>query len=109
MTDHSLRDLRVSNPQATAPEAAAPDAPKVEFPCDYPIKVVGDAAPDFEAIVVEVIEEHAPGIDRRTINAVDSRNGKFRSVRVTITATGQDQLQALFASLKATGRVHMVL
>ena len=56
-----------------------------------------------------MIEEHAPGLDRRTVNAVDSRNGKFRSVRVTITATGHDQLQALFASLKATGRVHMVL
>ncbi|MDW5376646.1 DUF493 domain-containing protein [Halomonas sp. HP20-15] len=103
MTDNSLRDLRVSDPQA------APSAPKVEFPCDYPIKVVGDAAPDFEATVIEVIEEHAPGIDRRTVNAVDSRNGKFRSIRVTITATGQDQLQALFASLKETGRVHMVL
>lgn len=104
MTDKSLRDLRVSDPQPTTS-----GAPRVEFPCDYPIKVVGDAAPDFEATVVEVIEEHAPGLDRRTVNAVDSRNGKFRSVRVSITATGHDQLQALFASLKATGRVHMVL
>ena len=103
MTDKSLRDLRVSDSQSS------PGAPKVEFPCDYPIKVVGDAAPDFEATVVKIIEQHAPGLDRRTVNAVDSRNGKFRSVRVTITATGQEQLQALFASLKATGRVHMVL
>ncbi len=103
MTDNSLRDPRVPNAQATPP------APKVEFPCDYPIKVVGDAAPDFEAAVIDVIEEHAPGIDRRTVNAVDSRNGKFRSIRVTITATGQEQLQALFVSLKETGRVHMVL
>ncbi|WP_136064221.1 HP0495 family protein [Modicisalibacter radicis] len=109
MTDKSLRDLRVPDPQPASPEAAAPDAPRVEFPCDYPIKIVGDAAPDFEATVVEVIETHAPGLDRRTVNAVDSRNGKFRSVRVTITATGHEQLQALFASLKATGRVHMVL
>ena len=48
------------------------------------------------------------GIDVSGV-VVDSRNGRFQSLRVTITATGNDQLQALFASLKATGRVHMVL
>lgn len=103
MTDKSLRDLRVSGPQA------APDAPKVEFPCDYPIKIVGDAAPDFKASVLDVVEAYAPGVDRGSVKVVDSRNGKFQSVRVTITATGEDQLRELFTALKATGRVHMVV
>ncbi|MEC9482242.1 MAG: DUF493 domain-containing protein [Halomonas sp.] len=40
---------------------------------------------------------------------VDSRKGKSQSARVTITATSDTQLRELFASLKATGRVHMVL
>jgi len=103
MNDKSLRDLRVETPPSGV------ERPRVEFPCDYPIKIVGDAAPDFERVVIEIVEQHAPGVDRTTINAVDSRNGRFRSVRVTITATGHDQLEALFASLKATGRVHMVV
>ncbi|EPC03510.1 hypothetical protein L861_18400 [Litchfieldella anticariensis FP35 = DSM 16096] len=85
------------------------EAPKVEFPCDYPLKIVGDAADDFRDVVVDIVETHAPGIDRNRVSVVDSRNGKFQSVRVTITATGHAQLEALFASLKATGRVHMVL
>ena len=36
-----------------------PKAPKIEFPCDYVIKVIGDAAPDFVEFVVGVVEQHA--------------------------------------------------
>jgi putative lipoic acid-binding regulatory protein len=56
-----------------------------------------------------VVERHAPDFDSATLEAVDSRNGRFQSLRVTINATGDTQLRELFASLKATGRVHMVL
>lgn len=86
-----------------------PQAPKIEFPCDYVIKVIGDAAPDFQAFVLAVAERHAPGIDASRITVNDSRNGRFVSVRVTIVATGESQLKALFEDLKASGRVHMVL
>lgn len=86
-----------------------PQAPKIEFPCDYTIKVIGDAAEDFQDFVVAVAERHAPGIDASRVTINDSRNGRFVSVRVTIVATGEPQLKALFEELKASGRVHMVL
>lgn len=83
--------------------------PKIEFPCDYPIKVVGDAAPDFKDFVIRTVEEHAPGLDTSKITLNSSKNGRFISVRMTIVATGEEQLKALFEDLKASGRVHMVL
>lgn len=83
--------------------------PKIEFPCDYPIKVVGNAAPDFKEFVIEVVQIHAPGLDIETVTINESRNGRFVSVRMSITATGESQLQSLFEELKASGRVHMVL
>ncbi|WP_328189419.1 HP0495 family protein [Marinobacter sp. OP 3.4] len=86
-----------------------PNAPKIEFPCDYVIKVIGHAAPDFTDYVVAVVEEHAPGIREEHISVTDSRNGRFTSVQLTIVATGEPQLKALFEDLKASGRVHMVL
>ncbi|ABE58903.1 MULTISPECIES: HP0495 family protein [Chromohalobacter] len=97
--------------QQTSPteQGASQDAPKIEFPCQYPIKIVGDAAPDFKAAVLDIVEQHAPGFDRSSVRMVDSRNGRFQSVRVVIRATGHEQLNALFHSLKATGRVHMVM
>jgi putative lipoic acid-binding regulatory protein len=85
------------------------DPPKIEFPCEYPIKVLGRSGDDFEMIVLEVFELHASGFDRETITANVSSKGTFRSMTVTITATGTDQLDALHKSLMATGIVNMVI
>lgn len=86
-----------------------PNTPKIEFPCDYAIKVIGNAAPDFREFVVGVVVQHAPELRESDVTVKDSRNGRFCSVRLTIVATGEPQLQALFEELKASGRVHMVL
>ena len=70
-------------------------APKIEFPCErYPIKVIGEAGDGFADLVVEVIQRHAPGFDAASLVVRDSRNGRFLSVQVLITATGVEQLQA---------------
>lgn len=85
-------------------------APKIEFPCErYPIKVIGDAGEGFADLVIEVIQRHAPDLDATSLVVRDSRNGRFLSVQVLITATGVEQLQAIHVDLRATGRVHMVL
>lgn len=85
-------------------------APKIEFPCErYPIKVIGEAGEGFADLVVEVIQRHAPDLDPASLVSRDSRNGRFLSVQVLITATSIEQLQAIHSDLKATGRVHMVL
>lgn len=103
MNDKPLRDLR------RPIKPASDESPKITFPCRYPVKVVGDAADDFTAVVCQIITRHDPEFDAVTVKVVDSRNGRFQSVRLTITATGEAQLQALFEELKATGRVHMVV
>ena len=81
----------------------------IEFPCDYPIKVVGDAQVDFEKIIVSVIQKHAPDVDLNTVTRRDSAKGNYQSLSVVIVATGKPQLDALFADLKATNIVRMVL
>lgn len=86
-----------------------PEAPRIEFPCDYPIKVMGEACAAFRDHVHEVMERHAPGFDRATITVRDSRNGRFQAITVTITATGVAQLEAIFADLKLSRHVQMVL
>lgn len=103
MNDNSLRDLR----QPSRPVSGKP--PKITFPCRYSLKVVGDAAEDFAALVCQVVSRHDPDFDASDLQVVDSRNGRFQSVRLTILATGEPQLEALFVELKATGRVHMVV
>ena len=84
------------------------DVPKIEFPCDYPIRVMGKAAPDYKDFVVEVVKKHDPHFSGHA-EVKESRTGKFQSVVVVICATGEPQLKALHEELKASGRVHMVL
>lgn len=101
-SDRGFRDLRTAG-------GPNPDDVTISFPCDYPIKVVGDAAEDFAAMVGEVVKRHDPGFEVADIEVVNSRNGRFQSVRLTMRATGEAQIKALFAELKATERVHMVI
>jgi uncharacterized protein len=86
-----------------------PEPPKIEFPCDYPIKVIGKATPGFKEFVVETISVHAPDLDLDRVDINPSKNGKFISVRLWIVATGKVQLENLFEDLKASGRVTMVI
>jgi putative lipoic acid-binding regulatory protein len=85
------------------------DPPKIEFPCDYPIKVLGRSSDGFESMILEVFESHAPGFDQQTMTMNVSRKGTFTSLTITITATGPEQLEALHQDLLATGQVQMVI
>lgn len=85
------------------------DDVRISFPCDYPIKVMGDTCAAFREHVMLVMERHAPGFDQQMVTVRDSRKGNYQSLTVTITATGEDQLQAIFVDLKASSLVRMVL
>ena len=85
------------------------EAPKLEYPCAYPIKVMGLHEPDFTDCVLEVIRRHDPELDEDNIRHRPSSNGKYISVTVVITATGPSHIEAIFLDLKATGRISMVL
>ncbi len=85
------------------------EPPKIEFPCRYPIKVIGVSVEGFTELVVSIITRHDPGFKAESIELIDSRHGNYRSVRCWIEATGEAQLQALFEELKASGQIKMVL
>lgn len=86
------------------------EPPRIEFPCEgYPIKVMGYAEAGFREHVLTVIERYAPGFDASRTTVRDSRNGRFQALTVFITATGTDQLQAIFVDLKTNPLVQMVL
>jgi hypothetical protein len=86
-----------------------PEPPKIEFPCAYPIKVLGRACEALAPTVIEIFERHAPGFDQTTITTKVSRAGTFVSMTITIEAQGPSQLQALHQDLVATGLVSTVI
>lgn len=87
-----------------------PLPPKIEFPCDdYPIKVLGDSAEDYLEFVINCVSEYTHNINSDLTKVQASRNGRFTSVTLFITATGAEQLESMHQALKQSGRVKMVL
>jgi len=84
------------------------DAPRIEFPCDYPIKVIGDVSGSISEII-NVVRRHAPEVTPDEVSTRHSRHGNFQSVRVTIVATGEAQLKTLHSDLIALPGVRMVI
>ena len=85
------------------------DIPKIEFPCDYPIKIIGVNHRTLREIVVEIVRAHAPELAEEDISLRDSREGKYCSVRLSIQATGEPQLKALHTALLKEPLVKLVI
>ena len=86
-----------------------PEAPRIEFPCSYPIKVIGKATAGYEQEVIAVVEKHAGKIAADLIQIHPSKQRNYLSINVTIMATGEEQLRGLFLDLKSIESVKMVL
>lgn len=85
------------------------DAPKIEFPCSYPIKIIGVASSDFKDRALEIVQRHAGTIDSNLVEVNPSKGNNYVSIRLTITATGVEQLQSIFGELKTLPETKMVL
>tara|TARA_R110002072_G_scaffold89737_8_gene200979 strand:- start:32766 stop:33032 length:267 start_codon:yes stop_codon:yes gene_type:complete len=85
------------------------NAPKIEFPCDYPIKAIGSNNIDLKKVVLDIVRIHAPDIDPSKVVLNPSRNGTFVSVRFSIFASGEGQLKAIHEDLIASDYIKMVL
>lgn len=85
------------------------EPPKIEFPLDYPIKVIGNNDSDFADQVSAVVKQFDPGFDPASIVEVASRKATFVSLRFSIWATGKDQLSSMHQALLKLDSVKMVL
>lgn len=81
----------------------------LEFPCDFPVKVMGATRDDFAQAVVEVVVGHAPDFDPATVEMRPSKAGNYLSLTCTVRATSKVQLDALYRALTAHPFVKIVL
>jgi putative lipoic acid-binding regulatory protein len=71
----------------------------LEFPCDFPIKMMGRDEDSFREAAIAVIEEHAGKLSDDAISTSSSRKGNFVSITVTISAQSQQQLDDIYQAL----------
>ncbi|MDG4554971.1 MAG: DUF493 domain-containing protein [Candidatus Competibacter sp.] len=85
------------------------DESPLQFPCEFPIKIMGVRTPGFRELMVELVRRHAADLDERRIQVRDSRTGRYQSVTVVINAQSRAQLDALYRELGSHPSVAMML
>ncbi len=81
----------------------------LEFPCDFPVKVMGRDEPAFRTAVAAIFEKHVGDVDASQYRESQSRNANFISLTVTIRATSQAQLDGIYSDLSANDDVLVAL
>ena len=86
-----------------------PEQSLIEYPCDFPIKVMGANVDGFVTAVTHVARQFDPGFDASTVEIRPSKGGNYLGVTITIRATSRPQLDELYRTLTTHPMVKMVL
>ncbi|MBS1208281.1 MAG: hypothetical protein H6R19_679 [Proteobacteria bacterium] len=81
----------------------------LEFPCDFPLKIMGARTDDFAQTIVTVVLSHAPDFDPATLEMRPSKAGNYLALTCTIRAVSQVQLDNLYRELSSHPMVKVVL
>ena len=81
----------------------------LEFPCPFPIKVMGRDRPSFRETAVALVERHAGEVSPDAIAESSSRNGNFLSITITISAESQEQLDNIYNDLSSHEEILVAL
>ena len=81
----------------------------IEYPCDFPIKILGRTQAGFAQSVLELVRAHAPDFNGATMAMRTSKKGKYLSVTCVVRATSRQQLDELYRALCDHPMVVMVL
>ena len=81
----------------------------LEFPCEFPLKIMGKAEHPLAEVVLEIVTRHAPDFDAARMEMRVSSGGTYLSLTCTVVATSKPQLDALYMDLTAHPLVKVVL
>ncbi len=90
--------------------AAIPPAESlIEYPSDFPIKVMGPTHADFASVIVTVVQKHDETFHEGRLDARPSAKGNYTGLTVTVRATSRAQLDALYTELSGHPMVKIVM
>lgn len=90
-------------------EVAARKDTLLQFPSAFPIKVMGLQVPAYLPAVLEMARAADPDFDAASVELRPSTGGKYLGVTITVMATSQEQLDALYRALSSHPLVRVVL
>ena len=81
----------------------------IEYPSDFPIKIMGAMQEQFAQTMVEVVQKHDPEFHAGKMEMRPSSKGNYLALTVTVRATSREQLDNLYRELSSHAMVKVVL
>ena len=81
----------------------------IEYPSDFPIKIMGAMQESFAEVIVDVVSQHDPEFHAGRLELRPSSKGNYLSLTATVRATSREQLDNLYRALSAHPMVKVVL
>jgi hypothetical protein len=81
----------------------------LEFPCDFPLKIMGQATDEFRSLSLGIVTKHFGTLAPECIEERASRNGRYLSLTCTVRATSKGQLDAVYTDLTSCRQVLVAL
>lgn len=85
------------------------DQSLIDYPCRFPIKVMGANADGFVRAVTEIARRFDPSFDAASIELRPSSGSKYLGVTITVNATSREQLDELYRTMSTHPMVKVVL
>ena len=80
-----------------------------EFPCDFPIKIMGQATDEFRSLALGIVTRHFGALAPASIEERMSSNGRYLSFTCTVRAESKAQLDAVYRELTSCRQVLVAL
>lgn len=90
-------------------EPVNPPESLIEYPSDFPIKIMGPMQDRFASTIAELILKHDPTFDAAKMEMRPSGKGNYLGLTVTVRATSREQLDNLYRALSSHPMVKVVL
>ena len=81
----------------------------IEYPCDFPIKVMGEQVDGFVDAMLMIVHHFDPDWDDSRMTRRSSSGGKYLGLTLTVRATSREQLDELYRTLSTHPMVKVVL
>ncbi len=86
-----------------------PEQSLIEYPCDFPIKVMGVHVEGFAAAIAHVATQFDPDFDPQTMDHRPSKGGHYLGLPITVRVVRREQLDELYRTLTTHPMVKVVL
>ena len=86
-----------------------PEPSLIDYPSQFPIKVMGLNVDGFVHAMVTVARHFDPGFDAASVELRPSKADKYLGVTLIVTATSREQLDELYRTLSTHPMVKLVL